>query len=303
VVNRSALNRLQEDSFGVNAVTLPAYAKVNLFLDVVGKRPDGYHELVTLFERVDLADEVTVEIFPGDGTEIRCSDPQVPCDRTNLAARAVEGYRAIAGWPSGVRIILKKQIPVAGGLGGGSSNAATTLLALQRLSPRPISQQELLHLAKGLGADVPFFLTEEARALGRGRGDECEPVVSPVRFWHLLAAPGFPIPTKAVYQAYSLTASGADVRLLIRALRDNDASKAFDLLFNALEPTVERLYPAIRHVKEAIRSVGGLPRPMVSGSGSTVMALCGSQAQAQAAAQALKAHQPEWQVFVAQTRE
>lgn len=289
-------------------ITLPAYAKVNLFLDVRGKRSDGYHELVTLFERIDLADEVTLAPIPGDRVEVCCDHPEVPLDGTNLVVRAAEDYRRAAGWPQGIRIRLGKRIPVSGGLGGGSSNAAATLEGLQCLSGGRLSREHVIQIAKRLGADVPFFLAETPWALGTGRGDEIEPLSFPIHLWHLLVAPGFPIPTKAVYEAFTnqgsrpLTGPGPDVRLLYCALTDNHVGKVRDLIFNALEPTVEAIYPAIRHLKATIETKGMLSRPMVSGSGSTVMAVCNSREEAENAAGLLRHEAPEWEVLVAETR-
>ncbi len=286
----------------MTAVTLPAYAKVNLYLDVVGKRPDGYHELVTLFERIDLSDTLTLESISGSEIEVECDDPQIPRDGTNLVVRAAQSYCKALGTSQGYRITLKKRIPIAAGLGGGSSDAAATLQGLQRLNGSPLPEGDLLRLAKGLGADVPFFLnTTRPLALGRGRGDELEPLEIQLQLWHLLVFPTFPIPTKAVYEAYRLTAPGPDVKLLLRALRDNHVPGTCNLLFNALEPTVEALYPAIRHVKAALKRAR-LSNPIVSGSGSTVMALCVSEQEAQEAAQLLQREEPGWQLFVTRTR-
>ena len=282
-------------------ITLPSHAKVNLYLNVLSKRPDGFHELVTLFERVGLADDVTLEILPGEGIEVACGDPEVPSDGTNLAARAAEAFRTAAGWPSGVRITIVKKIPVGGGLGGGSSNAATVLLGLQQLSPRKLPEEELLRLGASLGSDVGFFLLKTPWALGRGRGELLERVEIHASLWHLLVAPDFPIPTKAVYSAFVLTAPGPDVTLLSRALRESHVPRIRDFLFNALEPTVESLYPAIRKVKDLMERKAGLARPMVSGSGSTVMALCSDREEAERAAGILSQVQPRWRVFVAST--
>lgn len=286
-----------------------AHAKVNLHLDVVGRCPDGYHELVTLFERLDLCDELTLTPTAPGGIQFRCQVPEasmgswlVPRDGKNLVVRAAQAYCKALGRPLGLAIQLVKRIPVGAGLGGGSSDAAATLRALQRLTHRALPEGTLLDLAKGLGADVGFFLTDSSWALGRGRGDILTPLEATSRFWHLLVTPDFAIPTKAIYQAFSLTAPGPDVKLILCALRQKNAAQVRDLLFNALEPTVEELYPAIRHVKAAIEKKGGLKRPLVSGSGSTVMALCSDRAEAQAAAQRLVSEFPSWRVFVSQTK-
>ncbi|MBI3318767.1 MAG: 4-(cytidine 5'-diphospho)-2-C-methyl-D-erythritol kinase, partial [Candidatus Omnitrophica bacterium] len=135
----------------MKSVTLPSYAKVNLHLRVLGKRPDGAHELLTLFERIDLSDELTVSGIPGHRIEVECDSPEVPTDASNLAFKAAEGFRQALGLEEGLRISLKKQIPVAGGLGGGSSNAAATLLALQRLFGSPLPHEKLLRAAAALG--------------------------------------------------------------------------------------------------------------------------------------------------------
>lgn len=283
------------------SLSLHAYAKVNLHLDVIGRTPDGYHKLVTLFERLDLCDEISVRLTPGGRIRFQCEDPEIPADPTNLVVRAAEGYCRALGRPLGIEIRLIKKIPVGGGLGGGSSDAAATLTALQTLTDRALPDEAVWRLAKGLGADVPFFLTDSPWALGYGRGDELEPLQIKRQFWHLLVTPDFSIPTKEIYQAFSLTAPGPDVRLLLCALEEKDASQVGDLLFNVLEPTVEELYPAIRHVKAAMKTQSELKCPLVSGSGSTVMALCSDRAQAEAAYARLASKFPAWRVFVSQT--
>ena len=302
------------------SITLPSYAKVNLYLNVLGKRSDGYHELVTLFERIDLKDEITLERMTRSSIEVFCADWRVPTDRTNCAAKAAEAYCKAAHISEGVRITIDKKIPVSGGLGGGSSNAATVLKGLQQMYGNPLSEDRISEIARTLGSDVPFFLYRQAFALGTGRGDEIQPLDFQPDLWHLLVAPGFPISTKEVYQAFVLTASGGDVKLLQAALKSNDFVRIRSLLFNALEPTVEALYPAIGDVKAAIQTAEGISCPMVSGSGSTVMALYLSQRQAEAAAERISARmkdksarrkdgfansfgeqEPGWQVFVVKT--
>ena len=287
----------------MRSVTLPAHAKVNLYLDVLSKRPDGTHELFTLFERVSLHDRLSVEPVPGNGIELSCDDPRLPTDGSNLVVRAAELYRRRSGWREGIRVQLTKRVPVAAGLGGGSSDAAATLLALQELSGGALPSPELLLCARELGADVPFFLSGTARAIGRGRGDEIEPLppAGPL-LWHLLVTADFPIPTKVVYGGLRLTGPGPDATLLLRVLKEGPLSSVRDHLFNALEPTVERLYPGIREVKSAIETVGGLAHPRVSGSGSTVFAVAGSREEAEAAAEKIRRARPGWRLCVASTQ-
>lgn len=287
----------------MRSVTLPAYAKLNLHLQVLGKRPDGYHELLTLFERISLADRVRVEEIDGSGIELLCDSEGVPHNGTNLAVRAAELFREACGWRRGIRIRMEKRIPVGGGLGGGSSDAAAVLGALQDLSGGAASPRQLEECARQLGADVAFFTAQVPRALGRARGDEIEPLQAGGCLWHLLVTPDFPIPTKEVYAGLrgTLTAPGPDVTLLLRALDERSPSTVRQLLYNALEPTVVALYPAIRDVKDLMRQIGGLVRPCISGSGSTVFAVCDSEAQARSAAERIRQARPAWRVNVAQT--
>ncbi len=284
----------------MNSFTLPAYAKVNLHLDVLGKFPDGFHQLLTLFERIDLSDELTVDASAGPGIEMECDDRKLPCDSSNLVVRAAEEYRRISGWEQGLRVRLKKRIPVGGGLGGGSSNASAMLAAMQQLSGNRLTESQLMACARKLGADVAFFAARTSWAVGRVRGDEIEPIPLETRFRHLLVTPDFPIPTKEVYQAFRLNAPAREINPLLAALKRGKLSSVRDLLYNALEPAVESLYPAIRNVKSEMETAG-LEKPMVSGSGSAVFALCDSKDQADSAAEILRKNHPAWRVFTAMT--
>lgn len=282
------------------SITLPAHAKVNLFLDVLRKRPDGTHELVTLFERIDLSDELTVRRTPGPGVTLESESREIPLDGTNLVVRAAEEYRQLSGWSDGVGIHLRKRIPVGGGLGGGSSDAAATLIALQQLSGQAVPRKKLIRCAQGLGADVAFFAADCARALGKGRGDEIEPLGAGPAFWYLLVTPDFQIPTKAIYGAWVPRGGNPEVAPILQALANGQAPQIRSFLYNALEPMVERLYPEIKWVKSEIETTG-LEKPMVSGSGSTVFALCKSKEEAESAAKKLRSQQPAWRVWAVST--
>ncbi len=284
----------------MRSVSIHAFAKVNLYLNVLSKRPDGTHELETLFERIRLADRLHLEATAGEELEFLCRSPEVPSDGTNLVVRAAESFRQRSGWNQGIRIFLEKEIPAGGGLGGGSSDAAATLQALQELSGRALSSEELLACARQLGADVPFFLSPKPWALGRGRGDEIEPQDLSAALWNVLVTPDFPIPTQAVYKAFRLTSPEKTPAPLLAALRSGDISTLRDLLYNALEPVVEGLYPAVLQVKSEMRSAG-LKNPMVSGSGSTVFALCELKEEAEGAAKHLRSEHPKWRVFTVST--
>ncbi len=268
---------------------------------MLGKRPDGYHELLTLFERVSLADDLRVELAPGREIQFTCDAPGVPSDSTNLAVRAAELFRQASGWRGGLRIELTKRVPAGGGLGGGSSDAASVLLALQRLSGSALSREKLMECARSLGADVAFFTADASWALGRDRGDRIEPLPLKASLWHLLVTPDFPIPTKNVYQGLQLTPPRTDVTLLIQALEKGEISRVRELLFNSLEPAVEALYPRMLEVKVDVERLTGLSGVMVSGSGSTVFAICDSQAQAERAVVMMRKERPTWKAFAAST--
>ena len=238
--------------------------------------------------------------LPG-GLEFICDAHGVPSDATNLAVRAAQQYREASGWNDGIRIRLEKRIPAGGGLGGGSSNAAAVLREMQRLSGNALPPEKLMECARGLGADVAFFTADVPWALGRERGDRIEPVPVEASLWHLLVTPDFPIPTKEVYQAFKLTGPPPDAKLLLRALERQQISQLRGLLFNALEPTIETLYPEIRQVKSDIAAVSGLPKPTVSGSGSSVFALCESQEEAESAAEKIRKERPSWKAWAVST--
>lgn len=288
--------------------TLAAPAKVNLFLGVYERRPDGYHRLETLFERLDLADELTVRRRP-TGCVLTCSDPAMPTDARNLVIRAAEHFFQAAGISEGMAAHLVKRIPVAGGLGGGSSDAAATLLGLNTIYDQPLSGDQLCALGRQLGADVPFFLSGAAVAWGRGRGDEITPVAPPTTpLWHLLVNPGVAILTNDVYAAFDRLAA-ADSRLTVltpngtvfeRSVQAGDAATVAAHLANALEPAIAASYPAIREVKAAL-TAGGALGVLVSGSGSTTFGLMAGEGQARALAARLRTEHPAWTVVTART--
>jgi 4-diphosphocytidyl-2-C-methyl-D-erythritol kinase len=176
-------------------------AKVNLYLRVVGRRPDGYHEVVTVMQPLTLADTLTVSLA-GEGISLSCDHPDLPRGEENLVWRAARQFQEETGLTPGVRLRLSKRIPVAAGLGGGSSDAAGTLLALNELAGKPLSPDHLHRLASCLGADAPFFLTREP-AVGRGTGTQLS-AVTLLPYWYLLVNPGVPLSTRWVYENLDL---------------------------------------------------------------------------------------------------
>ena len=182
---------------------LKSPAKINLFLNVLKKRPDGYHEIETLFERISLRDEIVLSSIKS-GIQIRSDSRQIPKGPGNIAYRAAKLLKDTFHVRTGIAIKIRKKIPVSAGLGGGSSNAATVLLGLNRLWKLRLSRRKLLRLAARLGSDVPFFILEMPFALGRGRGGILKKISAPrVKLWHVVVKPPFGISTKKAYEALS----------------------------------------------------------------------------------------------------
>lgn len=250
------------------ALQIRSYAKINWTLDVLFKRGDGYHELRTIYQTVSLHDRLLIG-ESSEAIEIVCEDPRVPCDETNLAFKAALLLREVTGTSKGARIEIEKRIPVAAGLGGGSSNAAATLLALIRLWQVEIDERELIQIAAKLGSDVPFFLTG-GTALGVGRGEEVSPIEQ-VHCEHLLLVnPGFAVSTRDAYEKLSrLTTSEAASIIPFALLAAKGISGLPLVARNDLEEPVLAAYPEIAEVKRRLMSLGAR-HALMSGSGATV---------------------------------
>ena len=253
-------------------------AKINVYLRILGKRADGYHDLETVMLPLDFGDTMSFEARPA-GIEFTCDDPRLPVDETNLVVRAAKLLT-----PGGVKITLQKRTPLAAGLGGGSSNAATTLLGLSQLWQTGASAGKLHELAASLGSNINFFLAGSA-ALCRGRGERVEPVPCKLSAAILLANPGFGISTKWAYERWAavaptLTAKPPDVSLLLRALAEDDLEGVSAAMFNSLEGPSVGKFPVLRLLKDAMRA-GGAPGALMSGSGATVFGLFAEVAQAE----------------------
>jgi 4-diphosphocytidyl-2-C-methyl-D-erythritol kinase len=251
---------------------VPSYAKVNLGLEVLGTRDDGYHELRTLFQTVDLHDDVHLRPTRRD-ISVRCAHPAVPEDATNLAWRAADALRRHARVAAGVEIRIEKRIPVAGGLGGGSSNAAATLLALDHLWGVGLGLDGLQPLARRLGADVPYFLYG-GTALGLARGDEIYPLRRQVRAHVVIVDPGRPVSTAAVFARVdaSLTPRENSNTIFRFVSRDLEGKEAFPVLANDLERAALEEAPDLARVVGRIRDAlvrEGALLASLSGSGSS----------------------------------
>lgn len=265
----------------------PSFCKVNLLLNILGKRPDGFHELETVMQPVPLSDLLCFERKQTPGIDLTCSETQLPCDARNLVHRAAFALFEFAKIHEGVRIHLEKRIPLAAGLGGGSGNAATTLLAVNEIFGHPVSGPDLERLAATLGSDVPFFL-QSGPALGTGRGEMISPLgsLASLRGVHiLLIHPGFGVSTPWAYQALQAFPDAVNGRRgraaeLVHTLQHGTLAQAATQFYNALEAPVLRKHPILEMYQEFLRDRGACAT-LMSGSGSTTFALAASAGAAE----------------------
>jgi 4-diphosphocytidyl-2-C-methyl-D-erythritol kinase len=264
-------------------MTRKSPGKVNLLLNILGKRADGFHELETVMHPVAVFDELTFS-RQANGLQLTCSEPMLPVDSGNLVHRAAAAFLQKAGIRDGVRIHLVKKIPLAAGMGGGSGNAATTLLGLNELFGAPLSTSALEEIAASLGSDVPFFLQTQP-ALATGRGEKIQPL-GPFRALQSSAFfvihPGFGISTAWAYQALArypaaLNGKPARAQKLISLLQAADLKTAGAEFYNSLEAPALEKYPLLRLFQEFLRAEGAAAT-LMSGSGSTTFAVAPDQA-------------------------
>jgi len=297
-------------------LTARSYAKINLTRCVLDRRPDGYHEIESIFQAVDLFDQLRFEQAVLDGSLsgqetgilVRCNHPQVPKDKGNLCFQAAQLLQERAGAKRAVEIEIEKAIPPGAGLGGGSSNAAATLLALDKLWDLGLGDDDLNSVASELGADVPFFL-KGGTALARGKGEELSPIPKPKSFWLVLVKPEFDISTAWAYAEMDrrregkghqgLKGSASEVsRAMLDALQAGQPKCIAQSLHNDFEDALLPAFPDFGRIKESLVEAGSLGA-LVSGSGSVVVGLAENQDQAKRIATDLQGQWP-W-VKIAQT--
>jgi len=268
---------LSKGSGTAHRLVVSAAAKVNLALEVLSRRADGYHEIVTVMQAVDLSDRLTLEDAPA--IEVRTSALDVPTDERNLAYRAAAVLREAAKVEHGVRITLDKRIPVAAGLGGGSTDAAAVLAGLNRMWGLEWPSERLEELAVGLGMDVPFFLRGGA-ALGTGRGERLTSIRSSVLAL-VLVNPRFPVSTAETYGRVTpaMYTDGGRARAVAGALGGRGAGRVAASLYNGLELAARGAYPQLAQMEAALTAAGALGA-MMSGSGPTVFGVARSFEQA-----------------------
>ncbi len=279
--------------------TLPSFAKINLHLKVLGKRPDGFHELCTVFQTVSLHDKITFEA--ADELSMTCDDAAIPTGEANLMIRAARKLREFSGTNAGAKLHLEKRIPSPGGLAGGSSNAAVTLIGLMRLWDLEITHEGLFTIAAELGSDVPFFL-EGGTMLGTGRGERLEPLPDFECDRLVIVTPNVAVSTAAAYaglRAESLTSQALETKLSVCRSEAEEVLADIEAGANDFENTVLAAFPEINEVRKMLTGLGAR-KVLLSGSGASVFAIFDNILTRQTALEALS-QKADWRSFAAAT--
>lgn len=281
-------------------LVISAPAKINLTLDVSGKRPDGYHNVEMIMQSITLRDYLTFQRIQS-GLELSCSQPNLPMDETNLVVKAVRRLYEYRSWDGGIAIHLEKNIPLAAGLAGGSTDAAAVLKGLNELLALELSPSELMNLGAELGADVPFCLLG-GTAIARGKGELLSPLLPPGEpLWLVLVKPSLEVSTGEVYRRFNpkLVKARPQAAEMIEALQAGDLARICANLGNVLETVTLIWYPEVAMIKEELVAKGALGA-LMSGSGPTVFGVAADQAQAEDLARQFRSRYD--QVYTAATR-
>ncbi len=249
-----------------------AYAKINIALDVTGKRPDGYHNLNTIMQNIDLCDTIFIKKVNEKGIKLNCNLKWLAVDARNLVYSAASVIMDKYNINSGLYIDLTKNIPVAAGLGGGSADCAATLLALRKLFDLPITDKELLTTGKSLGADVPFCLVSKT-AVAKGIGDELTLINEHPHVTVVVAKPNIRVSTADIFSQFTqnIVTKRPDIDKMVIDITNKDVESIADGFCNVLENVTENLYPEIKNLKDYFLEAGAYGA-LMSGSGPTVFA-------------------------------
>ncbi len=251
-----------------------AHAKINLYLNVIGKREDGYHNLETVFHSIGLYDEVILRERSGEGITLYCDHPDVPSDSRNLAYRAAQSINDVVDGFGGLEIKIHKQIPVAAGLAGGSANAAAVLYGVNELFALGLSEDTLMEIAAQLGADVPFCLHGGA-AFGTGKGNILTPLPALSEVSLVLINPGFAISTAEIFKNLDiiLTKPKKESIIIKTCIEKGDLVGIGENLYNLLEVPVFSKHPELAVLKTQLSTQAGCQGVLLSGTGATMFAL------------------------------
>ena len=294
----------------MSRIRLQSPAKLNLYLKVLDKRSDGFHNIITVFQRINLVDDIMFHSTKLDQIKIICSHPQVPLGSKNLIHKVIKMIKEEFGITKGIEVKIKKRIPVAAGLAGGSSNAATTILGLNQLWNLKLSRSQMVSMASRIGSDVAFFLMDKSFSLGTQRGEKLKNLDIPTKLWQVVVTPKIKLYAGKIYAGLQssksrskighltkfsssscnalrrsdgrtnlLTKMNDDVNILLRYLKSNNLEELGCLLSNDLEPEVVRSCPKLLKLKEKLKSLN-TKGVMVSGSGPSIFGLTETEKEA-----------------------
>jgi len=280
-----------------------APAKINLVLRILDRRTDGYHNLWSLMQTVRVEDEITLALTGAhSGVTLRCDEPSLKTDDSNLVSRAAVAVMEQSGQTGGLDITLAKRIPMGAGLGGGSSDAAATIIGLNQLFSLGWSGEQMAHIGQTLGSDVSFFFFAPSATVA-GRGEQVAPIRIKGTRWVVLVNPGFPVETKWAYQQLTANRAGVVPLSQSHAMLEQAAELGWEQVLEAAENDFEgpvfKAYPLLQEIKHRLLALEA-DLALLSGSGATVFGVFRDEAKARQA-QALLMNEPQFKVFVAQT--
>ena len=262
-------------------IEIYSYSKINLTLNILGKRQDGYHNIETIMQSINLADRIFIK-EEKEGIKIKCNHSQVPIDAQSLAYRSAEKILSRYRITKGVKIEIDKKIPLASGMAGGSANSASILVGINKLFALNLSNKDLRGMGEELGMDVPFCI-QNGTALAYHRGEKVTPL-SPINppLWIVIINPGFEIPTKWAYNNLDLSLIKREknnTKAMLEALKEGEARGIAKNLFNSFEELIIKKYPEIGKIKDRLIEEGTLGA-LMSGSGSTVFGIAQNKEKA-----------------------
>lgn len=290
----------------MKTLTLLSYAKLNLYLKVLNRREDGYHNIKTIFERISLCDTIIIKPRRDNKIKIFCDAPGVPVDSSNLAFRSARALREAGKVNYGADIKIIKRIPVGAGLGGGSSNAAAVLTGLNKLWRLNFSRKILARIAADIGSDVPFFIYDIPFGAGSGRGERIKPLagLGNIVLWHIILMPKIKVSTPLIYDKWDafsgLTSRTPGAKILTLALQKRSLPLISRALSNSLEMVTAKLYPQVNQAKEKLTQ-SGLKSCLMSGSGPAVFGIVSSRKEAVALSSRLGKGRMPFKIFAAKT--
>lgn len=282
----------------MDKLQLKAYGKINLVLDVIRKRPDGYHDLDMIMQMVDVYDDIIIEKKAGEEIVVKADAAVLSNGKDNLAYMAAKMLFDEFGIKSGVEITIHKRIPIAGGMAGGSSDCATTLIGINEMFNLGLSKQQLMERGVKLGADVPYCVLG-GTAIARGIGEVLTPLPTPPQCHVIIAKPPISVSTAYVYghiRPDEIT-KRPDIEQMTLAIKEQDLNKLSDLLYNVMEEVTVSEYPVIEKLKSIMLEKGAL-NSIMSGSGPTVFGLFDDREKAQAAMKALDSKELTEQLYL-----